>query len=241
MKTIKLAVFIATALLMISCNNQVRKQKPLNNQLDSVSYALGLDMVTNIKNNFGNDIDADLLIQGYLNGLDSTSLLIKNEDIREVLMPYFNKKREEQAEKMKAEQEKEALKEFGEYKKENETFIAENKSKPDVKTTSSGLQYIVIKEGKGESPKETSTVKVHYKGTTIKGEEFDSSYKNKEPVEFGVNQVIKGWTEGLQLMKTGAKFKFFIPQELAYGSQQRGEFIKPFSALIFEVELLEVK
>ena len=110
-----------------------------------------------------------------------------------------------------------------------------------MQTTESGLQYIVLKEGNGASPKATDKVKVHYHGTLLDGTVFDSSVERKEPAEFGVSQVIKGWTEGLQLMNPGAKYKFFIPQDLAYGPQQRGEKIKPFSALVFEVELLEVK
>ncbi|MDF1518127.1 MAG: FKBP-type peptidyl-prolyl cis-trans isomerase, partial [Lutibacter sp.] len=111
-----------------------------------------------------------------------------------------------------------------------------------VQVTASGLQYIILKEGKGDKPFETSTVKVHYHGTLIDGTVFDSSVDRKEPATFAVNRVIKGWTEGLQLMNVGSKFKFFIPQELAYGAFPReGGPIKPFAALIFEVELLEIK
>ena len=116
-----------------------------------------------------------------------------------------------------------------------------NKSAAGVKTTASGLQYVVIKEGTGAAPVATSRVKVHYHGTLTDGTVFDSSVDRGEPTEFGVNQVIKGWTEGLQLMKAGSKFKFFIPQDLAYGAfPQPGGPIKPFAPLVFEVELLEV-
>ena len=130
---------------------------------------------------------------------------------------------------------------YAEYKAENEKFLADNKAKEGVKTTASGLQYKVIKEGKGEIPTETSRVKVHYKGTLIDGTEFDSSYKRKEPATFGVNQVIKGWTEALKLMPVGSKWELYIPQELAYGDRQTGGQIKPFSTLIFEVELLDIE
>lgn len=130
---------------------------------------------------------------------------------------------------------------YAEYKAENEKFLADNKAKEGVKTTVSGLQYKVIKEGKGEIPTETSRVKVHYKGTLIDGTEFDSSYKRKEPATFGVNQVIKGWTEALKLMPVGSKWELYIPQELAYGDRQTGGQIKPFSTLIFEVELLDIE
>ncbi|MBE6275335.1 MAG: FKBP-type peptidyl-prolyl cis-trans isomerase [Bacteroides sp.] len=129
---------------------------------------------------------------------------------------------------------------YGENKAAGEKFLAENKTKEGVKTTESGLQYKVIKEGKGAIPTETSTVKVNYKGTLIDGTEFDSSYSRKEPASFRANQVIKGWTEALTMMPVGSKWELYIPQELAYGSRETGT-IKPFSTLVFEVELLEIE
>lgn len=130
---------------------------------------------------------------------------------------------------------------YGENKAAGEKFLEENKAKEGVKTTASGLQYKVIKEGKGEIPTETSTVKVHYKGTLIDGTEFDSSYKRNAPSSFRANQVIKGWTEALTMMPVGSKWELYIPQELAYGARETGGQIKPFSTLIFEVELLEIE
>ena len=129
---------------------------------------------------------------------------------------------------------------YGEYKKENEEFLANNKSKDGIKVTESGLQYRIIKEGKGEIPTKTSRVKVHYKGTMIDGTEFDSSYERKEPTTFRADQVIKGWTEALTMMPVGSKWELYIPQELAYGSREAGK-IKPFSTLIFEVELISIE
>jgi len=129
---------------------------------------------------------------------------------------------------------------YGENKAAGEKFLAENKTKEGVKTTESGLQYKVIKEGKGAIPTETSTVKVNYKGTLIDGTEFDSSYSRNEPASFRANQVIKGWTEALTMMPVGSKWELYIPQELAYGSRETGT-IKPFSTLVFEVELLEIE
>ena len=129
---------------------------------------------------------------------------------------------------------------YGENKAAGEAFLAENAKKEGVVTTESGLQYKVIKAGKGEVPTATSTVKVNYKGTLIDGTEFDSSYKRNEPTTFRANQVIKGWTEALTMMPVGSKWELYIPQELAYGARETGGQIKPFSALIFEVELLEV-
>ena len=129
---------------------------------------------------------------------------------------------------------------YGENKAAGEKFLAENAKKEGVKTTESGLQYKVIKEGKGAIPTETSTVKVHYKVTLVDGTEFDSSYNRNEPTSFRANQVIKGWTEALTMMPVGSKWELYIPQELAYGARETGD-IKPFSTLIFEVELLEIE
>ena len=122
-----------------------------------------------------------------------------------------------------------------------EKFLQDNAAKEGVTTTASGLQYKVITEGTGKSPKATDTVLVHYAGTLINGTEFDSSYKRKEPIEFPLNRVIPGWTEGVQLMKEGAKYRFFIPSKLAYGPRGAGRDIGPNEALIFEVELLKVR
>ena len=129
---------------------------------------------------------------------------------------------------------------YADNKAAGEKFLAENKTKEGVKTTPSGLQYKVITEGKGEIPADTCKVKVNYKGTLIDGTEFDSSYKRNEPMTFRANQVIKGWTEALTMMPVGSKWELYIPQELAYGSRDQGQ-IKPFSTLVFEVELLGIE
>ncbi|MBQ5458529.1 MAG: FKBP-type peptidyl-prolyl cis-trans isomerase, partial [Bacteroidales bacterium] len=139
--------------------------------------------------------------------------------------PRVQKQREENKEKIE----------------EGEKFLAKNAKRKEVKTTASGLQYEVITEGTGDKPAATNTVKVHYKGTTIAGKVFDSSYDRGTPAEFPLNRVIAGWTEGLQLMSVGSKYKFYIPYNLAYGERGAGQDIKPFETLIFEVELLEIK
>lgn len=136
--------------------------------------------------------------------------------------------------------EKAMMEQYADNKEAGEKFLAENKNKEGVVTTESGLQYKVIAEGKGKVATESSTVKVHYKGTLIDGTEFDSSYSRNEPTTFRANQVIKGWTEALILMPEGSKWELYIPQDLAYGGRDQGQ-IKPFSTLIFEVEVLEVK
>jgi FKBP-type peptidyl-prolyl cis-trans isomerase FkpA len=124
---------------------------------------------------------------------------------------------------------------------DGQRFLKENAGKPGVATTSSGLQYKVLREGSGKNPKATDIVVVNYRGTLINGREFDSSYKSGQPIEFPLNRVIPGWTEGLQLMKEGAKYEFYIPPNLAYGSRGAGGVIGPDETLIFEVELLKVK
>ena len=136
--------------------------------------------------------------------------------------------------------EKALAEKYADYKKQNEDFLATNKTKEGVKVTPSGLQYKVVKEGNGKVPEKTSRVKVHYKGTLIDGTEFDSSYKRKEPTSFRADQVIKGWTEALTMMPVGSKWILYIPQELGYGSRNTGK-IKPFSTLIFEVELVDIE
>jgi FKBP-type peptidyl-prolyl cis-trans isomerase len=161
--------------------------------------------------------------------------------MQEVLNNYFKKKQSAEMEEKQAAAAKAAEAQFSENRIAGEDFLAANKSKEGVQTTESGIQYIILKEGSGEKPAgPTTKVKVHYHGTNLEGKVFDSSVDRGTPAEFGLNQVIKGWTEGVQLMNVGSKYTFFIPQELAYGALQRGADIKPFSMLIFEIELLEV-
>lgn len=152
-------------------------------------------------------------------------------------------KQQEEMERQKAERwekaDKENAEKFAEYKAQNVKFLADNKAKDGVKTTASGLQYKVIKEGEGEKPTAKSFVKVNYEGRTIDGKVFDSSYERNQPAQFGLQQVIKGWTEVLQLMPVGSTYEVYIPQELAYGPENQ-EKIKPYSTLIFKIELLEI-
>ncbi len=214
-------------------NLPISKDALLKTKMDSVSYALGVKdglqvrfMDENIEKSLAVKIDLETFKTAYLHGTDSLNIQITEEKSKMLLDKFFMAKQEEQSKKNK---------------KAGEDFLAENKKKAGVKTTKSGLQYEVIKEGKGKAITKDSKVKVHYHGTLIDGTVFDSSVERKEPVEFGVTQVIKGWTEGLQLMREGAKYKFYIPQNLAYGARPAGQLIKPFSALIFEVEVLGVK
>lgn len=215
----------------------------LLSEADSVSYAIGLDMALKMKPNF-EEINNDLFVQGYREVLDTVNALLKVKDVEGVLRPFFMKKQQDAMEKQQEEAAKKTEEEFGQVKVDGVQFLLENKEKKGVVTTDSGLQYLVLKKGDdSKKPGATDNVTVHYHGTTPDGTVFDSSVDRKTPASFGLNQVIKGWTEGLQLMGEGAKFKFFIPQELAYGANapQRGTGpIKPFMPLIFEVELISI-
>lgn len=173
-------------------------------------------------------LNYDLMRQGLINGISKSDKMMTADVARD----YFNQTMEAiQAKKMEAS--------YGPNKAAGEAFLAENAKKEGVITTASGLQYEVIVAGKGPLPVETDKVKVHYHGTLLDGTVFDSSKDRGEPAEFGVNQVIKGWVEGLQLMPVGSSYKFYIPENLAYGSQAQGN-ITPFSTLIFEVELIDI-
>ena len=174
-------------------------------------------------------VDIDIIKQGLINGLKGSKVQMKPEEAQMYLQTTMQKIQEQKMERQ-----------FGANKTAGEKFLATNKSKAGVITTASGLQYEVIKKGNGPLPTDTSRVKVHYHGTLIDGTTFDSSIDRGEPAVFGVNQVIKGWTEALKLMPVGSKYKLYIPQELAYGGQDQGA-IKPFSALIFDVELLSIE
>lgn len=181
---------------------------------------------------FGNDSTQTLNKDNFLAGFIST-LQKKNVISMDEASAYVQTK----AEAIKA---KSTEKQFAENKTAGEKFLAENAKKEGVKTTASGLQYKIIKEGKGAIPTDSSKVKVNYKGTLIDGTQFDSSYDRKEPTTFRANQVIKGWTEALTMMPVGSKWELYIPQDLAYGAREAGQ-IKPFSALIFEVELVDIE
>lgn len=173
-------------------------------------------------------VDMDLIKQGLVNGLRGSNVTMTAEEAQ----MYVNST-------MQRLQQAKMASQYGANKAAGEKFLAENKTKAGVTTTASGLQYEVIKKGTGALPTDTAQVKVHYHGTLIDGTVFDSSVDRGEPATFGVNQVIKGWTEALKLMPVGSKYKLYIPQELAYGPAEQGN-IKPYSALIFEVELIEI-
>ena len=200
--------------------------------MDQVSYALGLGIGHQLLQMGADDLNIDDFAAAIKDVLAGNELKVSNRDAQQIVQDYFTKK-EASLNKQRAEQGK-AHKEAG------EKYLAENAKKDGVITLPSGLQYQVLKEGNGKKPSAKDSVKCHYEGFLIDGTVFDSSIQRGEPAVFGLQQVIAGWTEGLQLMQEGAKYRFFIPYRLAYGEGGAGASIPPFAALVFDVELIEV-
>ncbi|MBU3821805.1 FKBP-type peptidyl-prolyl cis-trans isomerase [Flavobacteriaceae bacterium XHP0103] len=241
MKLIKFLGITVFALMIFSCNNKKTAvtKASLKTEIDSVSYALGVDVATSIGTQF--DVNDDLFMAGYMNVMDSTELLVNKDYAKTIIQMYAQSHRQEMMERQQALMAQEAAKQYGENKEAGETFLEENKTKEGVQVTESGLQYMVVEEGTGEKPSDEDQVSIHYTGTLIDGTKFDSSVDRGEPIQMGVSQFVPGFSEGLKLMPVGSKYKFFIPQELGYGANvQPGGPIEPFSALVFEVELLEI-
>ena len=209
------------------------QDKPqLKDQKDKASYSIGYDIgETFKKQNF--DLNTEAMFTGLKDALAGKEAAMSKEDREKTLQALQKDMMEKQVAASKEAATKNAA--------EGEKFLAENKKKDGVKTTASGLQYKVLKEGSGPTPKETDTVVTNYRGTLIDGTEFDSSYKRNEPMTFPVNRVIKGWSEALQLMKPGSKYQLFVPAALAYGERGAGREIGPNATLIFDVELLSIK
>lgn len=205
----------------------------LETQTDKLSYTIGMDIGNSLAGQ-DTDLDLDLIIQGLRDVYEGNDTLLTQDEALAV-RDEFIKQRQQAMEQQQAAEGQANL-------EEGQAFLEENSQKEGVQVTDSGLQYMVMEEGDGAKPAgPESKVTVHYKGTLIDGTEFDSSYSRGEPATFALNQVIPGWTEGLQMMSEGSKYKFFIPSDLAYGEQGRPGPIGPNSTLIFEVELLEIE
>lgn len=215
---------VALAVAATSCNKT--PQATLKTPVDSMSYAVGVNMGAGFKQQItsipGGEVNVDNMIAGFAQALKGDETKITAEDAIQVINNYFTRVQNEIA---------------TQNKEEGAKFLAENKTKDGVKTTESGLQYRVITEGTGKQPKADSEVTVNYRGTLIDGTEFDKN----DSISFNASGVIKGWTEGLQLMKEGAEYEFVIPSELGYGEQGAGQSIKPNSTLIFNIKLISVK
>jgi FKBP-type peptidyl-prolyl cis-trans isomerase FklB len=197
----------------------------LNDQTDSLSYSIGIMVASFYKQQGITNINDAMVNKAIKDKMSGDSTLLTEQQCNQVLMGFIEKAKAEKASAAK---------------KQGEAFLAANKTKPGVVTTASGLQYIVLKQGTGPKPSLTDKVKCDYEGKLIDGTVFDSSVKQGKPIEFAVNGVIAGWTEALQLMNTGSKYRLFIPSNLAYGDQQMGSDIKPGSTLIFDVDLIEI-
>lgn len=193
--------------------------------MDKVSYALGLGIGQQIKSMNIENFSIEDFAKSISDVMEDKETAFTSREAQVMLQEFFQKKQKEEAEKFIA---------------EGKAYLDENAKKEGVTVTKSGLQYEVLQEGTGKSPKATDTVRCHYEGRLLDGTVFDSSYKRGEPADFGLNQVIPGWTEGVQLMKEGAKYRFTIPYLLAYGEQGAGASIPPFSTLVFDVELIKV-
>ena len=194
--------------------------------MDKISYAIGLSMGQNLMRSGVTSLEYADLAAGIKDVLEKNQPQISYQEAQQVLGKFFSELEEKIA---------------GEAKAAGEAFLAENAKREGVKVTESGLQYEVIEATIGQKPKATDKVRVHYEGTLIDGTVFDSSYKRGESITFGLNQVIKGWTEGLQLMSIGSKYKLYLPYQLAYGERGAGANIPPYAALIFTVELLGIE
>ena len=235
---------VAVALVSVmGCQQEVKKEEVakapvLETEVQKQAYGLGASigmyMERNLQehNKLGLTLDKELIVKGFVDSLDGKAQLEKDE-IQTLLMALDQS--------MKAKQQEMAAKEAEASLAEGQKFLEDNAKKEGVQVTESGIQYVVLQEGTGEKPAATDTVKVHYKGTFINGDTFDSSYDRGEPATFPLNRVIRGWTEGVQLMAVGSKYKFTIPSDLAYGPVGNPPRIPGNSVLEFEIELLEIQ
>ena len=227
----RLMAVLALALFFSAVSLYAGEEVTLKTQKDKLSYVIGVQVGKDLKNQ-SIDVDPALVNKGLQDSILGNKLLMTDQETKDFIAAYQKEKAAKVAEEKKKLGEKN--------KQEGDAFLAENKTKAGVKTLPSGMQYRVIKEGNGRTPKATDTVVTQYKGTLINGTEFDSSYRRNEPATFPVSGVIRGWTEALQLMKEGSKWQIVVPPELAYGEQGAGP-IGPNATLIFEVELVSVK
>ena len=225
MKKSIFALFFFISLVMNLAGQEIVNEQPLKNATDSLSYCFGVLIGNNMVVQGVKEINENLFMMGFNNGYANKETLVSIEVANQIVQDYFNKQITDES-KMNLQK--------------SAAFLLENQTKEGVVTLPSGLQYKILTPGTGEFPKATDQVRVHYTGTFIDGKVFDSSIERNEPIVFGCDQVIPGWTEGLQLMQPGAKWMLYIPPGLAYGEKGAGGVIGPNQALVFEVELIEI-
>ncbi|MGA3207332.1 MAG: FKBP-type peptidyl-prolyl cis-trans isomerase [Syntrophales bacterium] len=225
------ALAILISIFLLSGQGRAAEGTTLKNDKDKLSYTMGVDIGKHLRQQ-SMDVDPDMFAEGLKDVMTGAKTALTDEEMQQIISNFQKETAEKQAVKMKAVAEKN--------KREGEAFLAENKKKEGVKILANGLQYKVIKDGKGQTPKLTDTVTTNYRGTLIDGTEFDSSYKRGQPAKFPVGGVILGWREALQLMKVGSKWQIFIPSNLAYGEMGAGNVIGANQTLIFEIELISI-
>ena len=234
MKIKNLLLLIAgAAILLSSCDQKMTGNTKLETELDTLSYMIGIDIGNKLKNASLEEVNYNNFFNGVMDAFEKNDFKVDEKEIQPFIQNFF---KELQAKQTKIANEKGKVN-----LEEGRAFLEENKKKEGIFTTESGLQYEIITEGTGKSPSETDVVICHYHGTFIDGTVFDSSVDKGESMEFQLNRVIPGWTEGIPFMKEGAKYKFYIPTGLAYGAMGRRNVIEQNMVLIFEVELFEVK
>lgn len=228
----KYAVYVLFGIMLVAGTAAAADEATeLKSETDKLSYALGLDLGAYFKS-LGEDFNLSVIQRGIDDSYNGKKALMTTEEAAQVQQQFAARQQEKQV--------KQVMEMTAANQEAAKKFLDENKGKEGVKTTASGLQYKIVKEGKGDKPVTTDTVKVHYKGTLLDGTEFDSSYKRNQPAEFQVDQVIPGWTEAMQLMNVGSTYELYLSPELAYGDRGAPPVIEPGSMLIFEVELLGV-
>ena len=218
----------ALILLLLVTPSLVKAQhthSEMKNEIDSLSYALGMNVASSLKNGGIDTMNYAIFLEAMKDVIAYNHVKMDGTTSNQIVNGYMGRAKEAKATQAAA---------------EGVAFLAENSKRPEVKVTPSGLQYEIIKKGDGPIPVDGQRVKTHYEGTLINGKKFDSSYDRGSPATFGVNQVIKGWIEALKMMPTGSKWKLYIPQELAYGERGAGANIPPYAALVFTIELIEI-
>jgi FKBP-type peptidyl-prolyl cis-trans isomerase FklB len=230
-KLLAAVALVALAFACVSCGGGEARKTSLDTEIERASYAYGMDVASSMERS-GLELDVDSFVQGFRDTLTGEDVLLSNQEKMQIMQEYSQKMREQQMAEMEAQGARNLT--------EGQEFLEQNGARDEVVTTASGLQYEVIEKGVGPKPGPSSTVSVNYTGTLIDGTKFDSSYDRGQPAQFPLNGVIPGWTEALQLMNVGSKYRIYVPPDLAYGERGAPPVIGPNATLIFDIELMEI-